>query len=103
MIRNLIIPKELGDSIEVRLLDWLKAEDDAVNAGDALLEFETDKAIVLVTASQPGVFRKAFFGAGEWMKPGDTVAWLSDSPDEALPADRAAGGGEVLGVTFDVT
>ncbi len=102
MIKKLVIPKELGDSIEVRLLDWLKAEGDAVAAGDALLEFETDKAIVLVTASEGGVLRKVLVGAGDWMKPGDAVAWLSDGADEALPAAGSVPDGD-LTVTFDVT
>lgn len=102
MIRKLVVPVELGDSIEVRLLDWLKAEGEAVSAGDALLEFETDKAIVLVTATQAGVLRKCLFNAGDWMKPGDAAAWLSDQPDEPLPADDATLD-ETLMVTFDVT
>ena len=102
MIKKLVIPKELGDSIEVRLLDWLKAEGDTVAAGDALLEFETDKAIVLVTASQGGIVRRILVGAGDWMKPGDAVAWLSDSADEALP-EGDAGPADDLMVTFDVT
>ncbi len=97
MIRKLIIPKELGESIEVRVLDWLKADAEAVNAGDALLEFETDKAIVLVTAVDAGTLRRRFFASGDWMKPGDVAAWLSDSPDEPLPAD-----GEPLNETVSV-
>lgn len=103
MIRKLVIPKELGDSIEVRLLDWLKHEGDAVAAGDALLEFETDKAIVLVTASQAGVVRRVLIAAGEWMKPGDTVALVSDSPDEPLPEAGAEALNDDLTVTFDIT
>jgi pyruvate/2-oxoglutarate dehydrogenase complex dihydrolipoamide acyltransferase (E2) component len=102
MIRKLVIPKELGDSIEVRLLDWVKTEGEMVQAGDALLEFETDKAIVLVTAGQAGTLRRCFFGSGDWMKPGDVAAWLSDQPDEPLP-DRGDPAGETLEVTFDVT
>lgn len=102
MIKKLVIPKELGDSIEVRLLDWLKAEGDAVAAGDALLEFETDKAIVLVTASEGGVLRKVLVGAGDWMKPGDAVAWLSEAADEPLPAAGSEPAGDLV-VTFDVT
>ncbi len=100
MIRKLIIPVELGD-VEVRLLDWLKSEGDAVAAGDALLEFETDKAIVVVTASGDGVLRRVLFGSGDWMKPGDVVALLSSTADEALPAEGEVG--DVLQVTFDVT
>lgn len=103
MIKKLVIPKELGESIEVRLLDWLKSEGDSVAAGDALLEFETDKAIVLVTASQAGVLRKIHVASGDWMKPGDAVAWLSDSPSEALPAEGESAPSDELTVTFDIT
>jgi len=102
VIKKLVIPKELGDSIEVRLLDWLKAEGDTVAAGDALLEFETDKAIVLVTASQAGILRRILVGAGDWMKPGDAVALLSDSAEEALPESGTVPADELM-VTFDVT
>ena len=102
MIRKLVIPIELGAAIEVRLLDWLKVEGDEVKEGDALLEFETDKAIVLVTALQSGSLRRCWFSAGDWMKPGDTAAWLSDQPEETLPANRDAPD-DILMVTFDVT
>jgi 2-oxoglutarate dehydrogenase E2 component (dihydrolipoamide succinyltransferase) len=102
MIRGLVIPKELGEAIEVRLLQWYKAEGDHVAADEALLEFETDKAIVLVTAKQAGALRRCFFAAGDWMKPGDVAAWLSDEPDEPLPAERSAPA-EALLVTFDTT
>lgn len=102
MISKLIIPKQLGESVEVRLLDWIRGVGDSVSAGDALLEFETDKALVLVSAAQPGILRRVFVEAGDWMKPGDTVAWLSDQPEEPLQesADAVA---EELMVTFDVT
>jgi len=102
VIRRLIIPKELGESIEVRLLDWIKGEGEAVQSGDALLEFETDKALVLVTATQAGILRRALFKPGDWMKPGDVVAWLSDAADEPLPASVDAAV-EDLAVTFDAT
>ena len=36
------------------------------------------------------------------MKPGDVVAWLSDTPDELLPTARDAPAEELL-VTFDIT
>lgn len=102
MVRKLVIPVELGESIEVRVLDWLKAESDPVNAGDALLEFETDKAIVLVTAVQAGTLRRCFFASGDWMKPGDVAAWLSDSPNEPLP-ETSEIPDDTLTVTFDIT
>jgi 2-oxoglutarate dehydrogenase E2 component (dihydrolipoamide succinyltransferase) len=102
LIKKLLIPIELGEAIEVRLLLWCKTEGQQLNAGDALLEFETDKALVLVSASQPAVLRQCFYREGEWMKPGDTAAWLSDEPDEPLPA-QADATAEALLVGFDVT
>lgn len=102
MIHKLVIPIELGESIEVRLLDWLKAEGDAVAVGDALFEFETDKAIVLVTASQAGVLRKLLGAAGDWMKPGDTVAWLGDDGQEPLPAPGSVPADDMQ-VTYEAT
>jgi pyruvate/2-oxoglutarate dehydrogenase complex dihydrolipoamide acyltransferase (E2) component len=102
MIRKFVIPKELGEDIEVRLLQWCKAEGATVATDDALLEFETDKAIVVVTAGQSGVLRKRFFGDGDWMKPGDVAAWLSDQHDEPLPTD-SDGLNESLLVNFDAT
>ena len=102
MIKKLLIPIELGEAIEVRLLLWCKSEGQRLSAGDALLEFETDKALVLVSASQPAVLRHCFFREGEWMKPGDTAAWLSDEPDEPLPAEGDATAEELL-VGFEVT
>ena len=97
-----MIPMELGEAIEVRLLQWSKAEGQPVGIGDALLEFETDKALVLVSAAQPGTLRRCFYAEGEWMKPGDVVAWLSDGPDEPLPSQADAPADDLL-VTFDIT
>jgi 2-oxoglutarate dehydrogenase E2 component (dihydrolipoamide succinyltransferase) len=102
LIKKLLIPIELGAAIEVRLVLWCKKEGQQLGAGDALLEFETDKALVLVSASQPAVLRHCFYREGEWMKPGDTVAWLSDEPDEPLPAAGDARV-EALLVGFEVT
>lgn len=97
-----MIPKELGESIEMRLLDWMRGVGESVNTGDALLEFETDKALVLVNAAQAGIIRRVFVEAGGWMRPGDAVAWLSDQPEEPLP-DGADAPAEEMMVTFDVT
>jgi len=102
VIRKLVIPAELGEGIEVRLLQWFKTQGDPVAVGQALLEFETDKALVLVTAMQAGALRRCFYEPGDWMKPGDIVAWLSDSADERLPLEGEVPS-DTLMVTFDTT
>lgn len=90
MIRRLYMPPELGENVEVRVLDWFKAEGDSVADGDALIELETDKALIVVTAKQAGYLRRCFAGAGDWLATGQVAAWVSDTPDEPLPADRNA-------------
>lgn len=102
MIRRLLIPPEMGETVEVRVLLWYKAEGDAIADGDALVELETDKAIALVTARQAGTLRRCFVPAGEWLRAGEVAAWVSDSPDEALPAVRDAEA-EALLATYETT
>ena len=102
MIRRMLIPAELGENVEVRVLLWYKAEGDPIADGDALVEFETDKAIVLVTARQSGTLRRCFAPAGEWLAAGHVAAWISDDPGEPLPPDRDAPAETIL-ATFETT
>jgi pyruvate dehydrogenase E2 component (dihydrolipoamide acetyltransferase) len=90
VIRRLFIPPEMGENVEVRVLDWFRAEGDRVAEGDALVELETDKAIVVVTAKQSGYLRRCFAPAGDWLATGQVAAWVSDEPEEPLPSERNA-------------
>jgi pyruvate/2-oxoglutarate dehydrogenase complex dihydrolipoamide acyltransferase (E2) component len=92
----------MGEGVEVRVLLWYKAEGDRIADGEALVEFETDKAIVLVTAKQSGFLRRCFAPAGEWLTVGQLAAWVSDEADEPLPAgpDEATEG---MFATFEAT
>jgi pyruvate dehydrogenase E2 component (dihydrolipoamide acetyltransferase) len=49
---------------EGRLVKWLKAEGDAVKAGDVLAEVETDKAVMELVARGDGVLRKQLIAEG---------------------------------------
>jgi pyruvate dehydrogenase E2 component (dihydrolipoamide acetyltransferase) len=102
VIRRLLIPVEMGENVEVRVLDWFKAEGDRIADGDALVELETDKAIVLVTAKQAGVLRRQFVPAGEWLAAGQVAAWVSDEPDEPVPSARDAAAESLL-ASFEIT
>ncbi|XP_008850590.1 pyruvate dehydrogenase protein X component, mitochondrial [Nannospalax galili] len=46
------------------IVKWLKKEGEAVSAGDALCEIETDKAVVTLDASDDGVLAKILAGEG---------------------------------------
>ena len=90
MIRKLEVPREIGEGGEVRVLTWHKRPGDAIAEGEALLELETDKAIVLVTSKQSGFVRTCFAADGEWLKVGEVAAFISDTSDEPAPEDRSA-------------
>ncbi|KAM8939149.1 pyruvate dehydrogenase protein X component, mitochondrial [Pelodytes ibericus] len=49
---------------EGNIVKWLKKEGDAVNAGDALCEIETDKAVVTMESSDDGVLAKIMIEEG---------------------------------------
>jgi pyruvate/2-oxoglutarate dehydrogenase complex dihydrolipoamide acyltransferase (E2) component len=97
-----MIPPEMGEGVEVRVLLWYRAEGEAIAAGDALVELETDKAVALVTARQAGTLRRCFAVAGDWLKPGEVAAWVSDSPEEPLPAERDTAA-EAMLATYETT
>jgi len=90
MIHKLEVPRELGDGAEVRVLMWHKRPGEAIADGEALLELETDKAVVLVTSKQSGFVRRCFAEDGDWLKVGEVAAFISDAPDEPVPEDRSA-------------
>ena len=54
-MKEKIVAPSVGESItEVRIFSWNKSNGDAVNAGDVLLEIESDKATVEVAAEKKG-------------------------------------------------
>jgi 2-oxoglutarate dehydrogenase E2 component (dihydrolipoamide succinyltransferase) len=55
MSTNIVVP-ELGESVvEARVAKWLKKPGDAVNAGEPLVELETEKIDLEVSADRAGV------------------------------------------------
>ncbi len=71
---------ELGESVVSAVIaSWLKHEGDAVNPGDALVELETDKVNVEVSAEQGGVLQKIIKQVGEEVNIGDVLALVGDA------------------------
>ncbi|MHC1758066.1 MAG: dihydrolipoamide acetyltransferase family protein [Negativicutes bacterium] len=52
--------------VEGRVVKWLKNENDAVTEGEALVEIETDKIVVEITAPATGLVRKIMVPEGEY-------------------------------------
>ena len=79
---NIVVP-ELGESIvEARVAKWLKKEGDRVDTGDPLVELETEKIDLEVSADRPGVLRSIKHGEGDDVKVGEVLAVL-DAGDGA--------------------
>ena len=95
----------LGESVtEATIGAWLKKEGETVQAGEPLVELETEKVNVDVAANRTGVLQKIERQAGDTVHPGEVIAVLADgaaaAPAEPSAAPAApAGGGEAYGGT----
>jgi 2-oxoglutarate dehydrogenase E2 component (dihydrolipoamide succinyltransferase) len=79
MSTNIVVP-ELGESVvEARVAKWLKKPGDAVAAGDALVELETEKIDLEVSADRAGVLTDIKYNEGADVKVGEVLAVLEDA------------------------
>jgi 2-oxoglutarate dehydrogenase E2 component (dihydrolipoamide succinyltransferase) len=78
MSTNITVP-EVGESIvDARVARWLKKEGDAVAAGEALVELETDKVDVEVSAPKAGVLKSIAHQDGADVKIGDVLGTIEE-------------------------
>jgi 2-oxoglutarate dehydrogenase E2 component (dihydrolipoamide succinyltransferase) len=94
MSTNIVVP-ELGESVvEARVAKWIKKQGDAVNAGDPLVELETEKIDLEVSADRAGVLSNIKHQEGADVKVGEVLAVLEESSNGAqqkpAPAPKAA-------------
>jgi 2-oxoglutarate dehydrogenase E2 component (dihydrolipoamide succinyltransferase) len=86
MPANIVVP-EVGESIvDARVAKWLRKEGDAVSAGDPLVELETDKIDVEVSAPQAGVLKRIDRKDGEDVKVGEVLGVIEDGAGAAATA-----------------
>ena len=91
MAMDITVP-QLGESIvEATVVQWFKKEGDAVTAGEALLELETEKVTLEVNANDSGVLARIERAAGEDVQIGDLLGVL----DESAGAETEDVGAEV--------
>ena len=69
-----------------KLLAWRKKEGERVAKGEALLEVETDKAVLEIEAPADGVLAGVKAHEGAVVPVGQTIAWIV-RPGELAPAD----------------
>jgi 2-oxoglutarate dehydrogenase E2 component (dihydrolipoamide succinyltransferase) len=80
----------LGESIvDAVIATWLKGEGDAVKSGEALVELETDKVNVEVSAEQSGVLQKILKQAGDVVTVGEVLGMVDESGevDTGIPQE----------------
>jgi len=86
-----IIVPSVGESIsEVQIGQWLKKEGDWVAAGTDLVDLETEKASVQISAPEDGILVKILKKSEEFAAVGDVIASFQPAPKEAsAPATPA--------------
>jgi 2-oxoglutarate dehydrogenase E2 component (dihydrolipoamide succinyltransferase) len=92
MPSNIVVP-EVGESIvDARIAKWLRKEGDVVAAGDPLVELETDKIDLEVSAPQAGVISRIDRKDGDDVKVGEVLGVIDESSaaGKSAPAPAAA-------------
>ena len=67
---------------EGRVVSWLKSEGDAIEAGEAIMVVESDKADMDVEAFEDGFLAKIIIGEGEMAPVGEAVALIAESASD---------------------
>jgi len=84
----------LGESIvEATIGKWLKHEGDRVNQGEALVELETDKVNMEVSADQSGVLQKILKQEGDTVEVDEVLGVIGESSQ--APATQAGDGQKI--------
>ena len=84
MAQPFTMPKFGQTMEEGRVVRWLKQEGDPVAKGEALLEVETDKAVLEAEADVAGRLLKIVAGPDQTLKCGAILAWIGQ-PGEIIP------------------
>jgi 2-oxoglutarate dehydrogenase E2 component (dihydrolipoamide succinyltransferase) len=85
MSTNIVVP-ELGESVvEARVARWLKKPGDQVSAGEPLVELETEKIDLEVSADRAGVLAAVRHSEGADVKVGEVLAVLEDTSSNGKP------------------
>ncbi len=82
--------------VEGKIVKWLKQEGEQVTEDEPLLETETDKVTVEISAPATGVLRKILVGEGDYAQVGSPICLIADANEDisayldGAPADTQA-------------
>src|SRR6187200_1081033 len=87
---NIVVP-ELGESVvEARIAKWLKKPGDRVDVGEPVVELETEKIDLEVSAEKSGVIASIARQEGDDVKIGELLAVVDENGAAAAPAASSA-------------
>jgi 2-oxoglutarate dehydrogenase E2 component (dihydrolipoamide succinyltransferase) len=90
---NIVVPV-LGESIvEARIAKWLKKPGDHVEVGEPLVELETEKTNLELSAEKRGVITSIARKEGEDVKIGELLAVVDENGAGTAPPPAASGNG----------
>ncbi len=99
MPTNILMPALSPTMTEGNLAKWLKAEGDAVEAGDVIAEIETDKATMEVEAVDEGILGKILIAEGtEGVAVNAVIAVLLEDGEGANDIDMSSLRGEAKAI-----
>ncbi|MDA8193149.1 MAG: 2-oxoglutarate dehydrogenase complex dihydrolipoyllysine-residue succinyltransferase [Thermaerobacter sp.] len=82
---------ELGESvIEATVGRWLKKAGDSVSVGEPIVELETDKVNLEVSAEQPGLIGAIMVAEGETVAVGSILATIAPSAEQSATSLASA-------------
>lgn len=86
MASRVVMPKLTDTMEEGVLLEWKKREGDLVQAGEALAEIETDKAVMDLEAFASGILRKILVQNGETVESGKLLGVIGEADEDITEA-----------------
>jgi pyruvate dehydrogenase E2 component (dihydrolipoamide acetyltransferase) len=97
MATAIIMPKAGMAMEEGTVMKWLKAEGDAVEQGEPLLEILTDKVVMEVEAQVSGTLIKILKEEGEVVPVTKTIGYLGEAGEKAPEAEAVKEAAETAG------
>jgi pyruvate dehydrogenase E2 component (dihydrolipoamide acetyltransferase) len=85
MATQIVMPKMSETMEEGVVVKWLKREGDRVATGDALAEIETDKAVLELEATTPGVLRQIVAQEDSKVPVGQLIAVIAAADEDISP------------------
>lgn len=85
MASQIVMPKMSETMEEGVVVKWLKREGDRVATGDALAEIETDKAVLELEATAPGVLRQILAQEESKVSVGQLIAVIGAEDEDISP------------------